>query len=84
VGRRRLSRRADAGYGLSVGRQQGAGLAFFFQLFFRIFGGVLPDLAWVIAMLAALTMTVGNTVAIVQHNIKRFMAFSAFRKPVIF
>jgi len=56
---------------------KGAGLAFFFQLFFRIFGGVLPDLAWVIAMLAALTMTVGNTVAIVQHNIKRFMAFSA-------
>jgi NADH-quinone oxidoreductase subunit N len=31
----------------------------------------------VVAVLAAITMTVGNVVAIVQQNIKRFMAFSA-------
>ena len=53
------------------------GLAFLFQLFFRM---LLPHLeAWtpLLAILAATTMTLGNVVAIVQSNIKRFMAFSA-------
>jgi NADH-quinone oxidoreductase subunit N len=56
---------------------KGAGLAFIFQLFFRLMGLHLAEWALPIAILAALTMTVGNTVAIVQQNIKRFMAFSA-------
>jgi NADH-quinone oxidoreductase subunit N len=54
-----------------------AGLAFIFQLFFRVMGGYLHQWALVVAVLAALTMTVGNVVAILQHNIKRFMAYSA-------
>ncbi|MCX5656371.1 MAG: NADH-quinone oxidoreductase subunit N, partial [Planctomycetota bacterium] len=56
---------------------KGAGLAFIFQLFFRLMGTHLAEWALPIAILAALTMTVGNVVAIVQQNIKRFMAFSA-------
>ena len=55
----------------------GVGLAFAFQLFFRAFGDQLPEWGSLIALFAALTMTVGNVVAIVQQNIKRFMAFSA-------
>jgi len=54
-----------------------AGLAFVFQVFFRMMGGQLGQWATIVAVLAALTMTVGNVVAIVQQNIKRFMAFSA-------
>lgn len=54
-----------------------AGLAFVFQLFFRMMGDFLPHWGLLVAVLAALTMTVGNVVAIVQQNIKRFMAFSA-------
>ncbi|MHC4995325.1 MAG: NADH-quinone oxidoreductase subunit N, partial [Planctomycetota bacterium] len=54
-----------------------AGLAFMFQLFYRVLGGVVGDLGQVIALVAALAMTLGNVVAIVQHNIKRFMAFSS-------
>lgn len=54
-----------------------AGLAFMFQLFFRVLGGVLPDIGMAIAIVATVTMTLGNVVAIVQTNIKRFMAFSA-------
>jgi NADH-quinone oxidoreductase subunit N len=56
---------------------KGAGLAFMFQLFFRMMGGYLEDWAILVALFAAATMTLGNVVAIVQQNIKRFMAFSA-------
>ena len=54
---------------------KGAGLAFLFQIFFV--GGLLPGWNTLFAILATATMTLGNLVAIVQHNIKRFMAFSA-------
>ncbi len=56
---------------------KGAGLALMFQLFFRVFGGFFKDWQIAIAVFAALTMTLGNLGAIVQNNIKRFMAFSA-------
>ena len=56
---------------------KGAGLAFMFQIVFRLMGGLVAEGAPVVAVFAAVTMTLGNTVAIVQHNIKRFMAFSA-------
>jgi NADH-quinone oxidoreductase subunit N len=56
---------------------KGAGLAFMFQLFYRMLGQFILEAGVVIAILAALTMTWGNVVAIVQQNIKRFMAFSA-------
>ena len=54
-----------------------AGLAFMFQLFLGVFGGQLSEWHWLIALLATATMTLGNLVAIVQNNIKRFMAFSS-------
>lgn len=56
---------------------KGAGLAFMFQIFFRVMGNYLADWTLIIAVVAAVTMTLGNLVAIVQQNIKRFMAFSA-------
>jgi NADH-quinone oxidoreductase subunit N len=54
-----------------------AGLAFIFQVLFRILGAFVADGAMIVAVFAAATMTLGNVVAIVQQNIKRFMAFSA-------
>ena len=54
-----------------------AGLAFMFQILFGVFGNQISDWNWLIALLATATMTLGNLVAIVQHNIKRFMAFSS-------
>ncbi len=41
--------------------------------------GVLKTLDWqsLIAWLAAITMTVGNVLAIQQHNVKRFLAYSS-------
>jgi len=56
---------------------KGAGLAFTFQILYRAMGVYLADWTLVIALFAAVTMTLGNLVAIVQQNIKRFMAFSA-------
>ncbi len=54
-----------------------AGLAFMFQIFFGMFASHLTDWGLFIAILATLTMSLGNLVAIVQDNIKRFMAFSS-------
>jgi NADH-quinone oxidoreductase subunit N len=54
-----------------------AGLAFMFQIFPGVFGGQLAEWHWLFALLATATMTLGNLVAIVQNNIKRFMAFSS-------
>ena len=52
-----------------------------FALVLRLFAtGFLPALdEWqlILAILAAATMTVGNLVAIAQHNIKRLMAYSS-------
>lgn len=68
---------------LSVG-SKGAGLAFAFQILFSLFGSWLPHWGLMIAILAAVTMTLGNVVAIVQQNIKRFMAFSAISQAGYF
>ncbi len=56
---------------------KGVGLTFMFQLFFRVFGAQLAQWSMLLAIVAMLTMTLGNVVAIVQDNIKRFMAFSS-------
>ncbi|MGI8554505.1 MAG: NADH-quinone oxidoreductase subunit N [Dehalococcoidia bacterium] len=56
---------------------KGAGFAFFLRLFSSALLPVLVDWRWMIALLAALTMTVGNLVAIQQHNIKRLLAYSS-------
>jgi NADH-quinone oxidoreductase subunit N len=61
---------------LSVGPKVGA-----FALIIRLFGGALMPLAadWniVIMVLAALTMTLGNLVALTQDNVKRMLAYSS-------
>ena len=61
-----------------------AGLAFAFQVIYRIFGGWIGEWGPFIAGLALFTMTIGNLVAIVQQNIKRFMAFSAISQAGYF
>ncbi|WAC07044.1 MAG: NADH-quinone oxidoreductase subunit N [Thermodesulfobacteriota bacterium] len=52
-----------------------------FAAFVRIFGGALPLIAFqwkdVLWMLAVITMTVGNVVALSQTNIKRMLAYSS-------
>src|SRR3981081_846940 len=52
-----------------------------FAVILRIFNGALPSISaeWAIlfCVLAFITMTVGNLVAIVQTNIKRLMAYSS-------
>jgi NADH-quinone oxidoreductase subunit N len=58
-----------------------------FVVFFKIFllliiairqgGDALHEFQWVFAILAAVTMTVGNIVAISQTNIKRMLAYSS-------
>ena len=61
---------------LSVGPKVGA-----FALIIRLFGDALPALAvdWniVFMVLAALTMTLGNLVALTQDNVKRMLAYSS-------
>jgi NADH-quinone oxidoreductase subunit N len=61
---------------LSIG-SKAAGLAFLFQLLYRVFPEALWDLGPLLAAGAAVTMTVGNLVATVQPNLKRFMAYSS-------
>ena len=61
---------------LSVGPKVGA-----FALIIRLFAGALGPLAndWVgvIIVLAAITMTLGNLVALTQDNVKRMLAYSS-------
>ncbi|HET7828962.1 MAG TPA: NADH-quinone oxidoreductase subunit N [Candidatus Limnocylindrales bacterium] len=61
---------------LSVGPKVGA-----FALIIRLFGDALGPLAadWnvIIMILAALTMTLGNLVALTQDNVKRMLAYSS-------
>jgi NADH-quinone oxidoreductase subunit N len=54
-----------------------AGLSALMLLCYRVFPRMLPQWTLYLALLATLTMTAGNLAAIVQNNIKRFMAFSA-------
>lgn len=53
------------------------GLAFMFQVFFGMMAPQLSAWTFLFAIIATLSMTLGNVVAIVQENIKRFMAFSS-------
>ncbi|MBK9049541.1 MAG: NADH-quinone oxidoreductase subunit N [Chloroflexi bacterium] len=61
---------------MSVGAKIGG-----FAAMIRLFMGVLPQMGdtWVpvVAVLAALTMIVGNVVALAQQNIKRMLAYSS-------
>jgi NADH-quinone oxidoreductase subunit N len=58
-----------------------AGFAIILRVFFTAFGVpsglATTDWAMIFAVLSAITMTVGNVVAIVQSNIKRMLAYSS-------
>ncbi len=54
-----------------------AGVAVLVIFYFKVFPAQVKELNWLIALLATLTMTLGNLVAMTQNNIKRFMAFSS-------
>jgi len=54
-----------------------AGFAVLARVMIAVFPSILADWQAVIAILAALSMTVGNAVALTQHNIKRLLAYSS-------
>lgn len=54
-----------------------AGFALLLRLFSTAFMPRLDEWRWMIALIAALTMTFGNLIAIHQHNIKRLLAYSS-------
>ena len=54
-----------------------AGFALLLRLFSGAFLGVRDDWQWMVAALAAITMVLGNLVALQQHNIKRLLAYSS-------
>ena len=54
-----------------------AAFAGFLRVFPLHLGAVSAEWSWVLWVVAALTMTVGNVVALVQTNIKRMLAYSA-------
>ena len=54
-----------------------AGFALLLRLFSGAFMPVLDDWQWIVASLAALTMVLGNLVALQQSNIKRLLAYSS-------
>ena len=74
---RRLPGLADAGHRLPVGRPQGGRLRAH-PAALRGGAGAAPGrLVNVVVILAALTMTLGNLVALGQDNIKRMLAYSS-------
>ena len=54
-----------------------AGFAVLIRLFAAVFPPVSTDWSLILAILATLTMTVGNLIALAQKNIKRMLAYSS-------
>ncbi len=54
-----------------------AAFAVVLRLFYEALGGSSADWSTLFAALAAITMTIGNLVAIVQSNVKRLLGYSA-------
>jgi NADH-quinone oxidoreductase subunit N len=54
-----------------------AGFALILRLFSSAFMPIQDDWQWMVAALAAITMVLGNLVALQQHNIKRLLAYSS-------
>lgn len=54
-----------------------AGFAALIRVFLVLFPGLAAQMTPILWVLAALTMIVGNVVAVVQNNIKRMLAYSA-------
>jgi NADH-quinone oxidoreductase subunit N len=61
---------------MSVGAKMG-GFAALLRVFVEAFPGLGPQWAAVVAIISALTMTLGNFAAIAQANIKRMLAYSS-------
>ncbi|MGQ9694696.1 MAG: NADH-quinone oxidoreductase subunit N [Thermodesulfobacteriota bacterium] len=61
---------------MSVG-PKAAGFAAFLRVFLYALSSLQSDWSWVLWVLAVLTMTLGNIVAIAQKNIKRMLAYSS-------
>src|SRR5262249_39671891 len=61
---------------MSVG-PKAAGFAVFFRVFVTAFPAIHERWAEVIWLIAALTMVLGNVIAVVQPNIKRMLAYSS-------
>ncbi|TMW72182.1 NADH-quinone oxidoreductase subunit N [Alteribacter natronophilus] len=53
-----------------------AAFAVVLRLFFTGFGGIYEEWAFLIAVIAALTMIAGSLIALPQRNVKRLMAYS--------
>lgn len=54
-----------------------AAFAAFLRVFYTAFYSVIPEWSAVLWLLAALTMTAGNIMALVQNNLKRLLAYSS-------
>jgi NADH-quinone oxidoreductase subunit N len=54
-----------------------AGFVLFYQLVYGVFGRIPQAVEQIVTVLAALTMTVGNLIAMHQTNLKRFLAYSS-------
>ncbi len=54
-----------------------AGFAAFLRVFLYSLSSLQGDWVWILWVLAVLTMTLGNVVAIAQNNIKRMLAYSS-------
>lgn len=54
-----------------------AGFAAFLRIFVEALPNTLIDWSWILVLLAMLTMTIGNVIAIAQTNIKRMLAYSS-------
>jgi NADH-quinone oxidoreductase subunit N len=61
---------------MSVG-PKAAGFAAFLRVFVYALSSLQTDWVWILWVLAVLTMTLGNVVAIAQKNIKRMLAYSS-------
>ncbi|MGA2956245.1 MAG: NADH-quinone oxidoreductase subunit N [Thermodesulfobacteriota bacterium] len=61
---------------MSVGAKA-AGFAAFLRVFLYSMSSLQADWVWILWVLAVLTMTLGNLVAIAQKNIKRMLAYSS-------
>jgi NADH-quinone oxidoreductase subunit N len=61
---------------LSAG-PKAAAFAALIRTFFIGFGPIAPEWNTIVAVLAALTMTIGNVAAIAQTNVKRMLAYSS-------
>jgi NADH-quinone oxidoreductase subunit N len=54
-----------------------AGFAVLVRMFIVVFPQISINWTWILAILAALTMTVGNLIALAQKNVKRMLAYSS-------